>query len=72
MLNIDQHITNISNTIGKNIQLISQKERGVLSQNILSHLRNLVDHVALKIYASWNDISNNYENICLAMLELAR
>ena len=52
MLNIDQHITNISNTIGKNIQLISQKERGVLSQNILSHLRNLVDHVALKIYAS--------------------
>jgi hypothetical protein len=52
MSNIDKHIIGISNAIGKNIQLISKKERGLLSQNILSHLRNLVEHIALKIYAS--------------------
>lgn len=67
MSNIDKHIIGISNAIGKNIQLISKKERGLLSQNILSHLRNLVEHIALKIYASWNDISNSYENICAAV-----
>lgn len=67
MSNIDKHIIGISNAIGKNIQLISKKERGLLSQNILSHLRNLVEHIALKIYASWNDISNSYKNICAAV-----
>ena len=57
MSNIDKHIIGISNAIGKNIQLISKKERGLLSQNILSHLRNLVEHIAL----------NSYKNICAAV-----
>lgn len=38
-------------------------DRGLLSQNILSQLRNFVEHISLKAYAHGQDIENSYENI---------
>lgn len=62
---ITSHIINIDKTICKNIEKFDAGERGLLSQNILSHLRNFVEHIALKIFedAKKAKISNDYENI---------
>ena len=60
---IDQAILEIDNVICKNISKFDSSERGLLSQNILSQLRNLVEHVSLKIYSQGNDIEISYENI---------
>lgn len=37
--------------------------RGLVSQNILSQLRNFVDHIILKVYANGNDIEDSQENL---------
>jgi energy-coupling factor transporter ATP-binding protein EcfA2 len=65
MNEIDHHIINIDITICKNIEKFNGEDRGFLSQNILSHLRNFVEHIALKIYeeAIKDKVSNDYENI---------
>ena len=47
---IDNRIITLDNIICTNIDRISAEERGFLSQNILSQLRKLVEHVDLKIY----------------------
>ena len=46
----DSRITTLDNIICKNIDNTSAEDRGFLSQNILSQLRKLVEHVDLKIY----------------------
>ena len=60
---INEKILEIDQVICKNISKFDDSERGLLSQNILSQLRNLVEHVALKIFANDNDIGNSYDNI---------
>ncbi len=50
MKKIDDAILDIDKAISKNISLFDDSERGLLSQNILSQLRNLVEHTFLKIY----------------------
>ena len=67
MSKIDSEIFNIDTAICKNIEKFDASERGLLSQNILSQLRNLVEHVALKEYAKGGDIENTYDNIKLAV-----
>lgn len=47
---IDSRIITLDNIICTNIDIISAEDRGFLSQNILSQLRKLVEHVDLKIY----------------------
>ena len=47
---IDNRIITLDNIICTNIDRISAEERGFLSQNILSQLRKLVEHVDVKIY----------------------
>lgn len=47
---IDNRIITLDNIICTNIDSISADDRGFLSQNILSQLRKLVEHVDLKIY----------------------
>lgn len=47
---IDNRIITLDNIICTNIDSISVDDRGFLSQNILSQLRKLVEHVDLKIY----------------------
>jgi DNA replication protein DnaC len=64
---IDHHIRSIDKVICGNINKFDSSERGILSQNILSHLRNLVEHVSLKIFSNGRDIETSYENIVKAI-----
>lgn len=62
LLNIDQAITNVDRIICKNIAKFEVSERGLLSADILAHLRNFVEYIAEKIYANGSDIDpNDYE-----------
>jgi energy-coupling factor transporter ATP-binding protein EcfA2 len=65
MSEITSHILDIDKTISKNIKKFDVNERGLLSQNILSQLRNFVEHIALKVFedAQQTELNNNYENI---------
>ena len=61
MLRIDKAILKTNEVICKNISKLDDSDRGLLSQNILSQLRNFVEYIASKIYADGNDIDpNNY------------
>lgn len=57
MLRIDEAILTTSKMICKNISSFDKDNRGLLSQNILSNLRNLIEYVAKKIWANGEDIS---------------
>ena len=62
MLNIDIAILNTDKVICDNISTLGADNRGLLSQNILSQLRNFVEYIAQKIYANGSDIDpNDYE-----------
>ena len=49
MLRIDKAIHDTSDVICNNIVQLSLSDRGLLSQNILSQLRNFVEYVAIKL-----------------------
>ena len=66
-LKINEQILQIDGLICKNIDTLGASERGFVSQNILAQLRNLVEHVMLKVWKSPNDAENSYENICKAI-----
>lgn len=63
MNEIESHILNINKVICKNIDRFDATERGLLSQNILSQLRNFIEHISLKIYSKKQCIGITYENI---------
>lgn len=63
MDNIDINILNINKVICSNIEKFDITERGLLSQNILSQLRNFIEYIALKIYSNGLNIDITYENI---------
>lgn len=63
MNSIDSEILNIDKVICRNIDRFDPTDRGLLSQNILSQLRNFVEHISLKAYANGQEIENSYENI---------
>lgn len=67
MNKIDSQILTIDENIQQNIEKFSPIERGLLSQNILSQLRNFVEHISLKAYCQGGDIENTYENIVSAI-----
>lgn len=56
----DQNIVNISESIDKNISLLADDERGVLSQNILANARNLLEAISLRIYSEIDDTIMHY------------
>lgn len=59
MFKIDKAIYDINQVICDNIKYV--KDRGLLSQNILSQLRNLVEDICIKIYSNGIDVDpNNY------------
>lgn len=59
---IDKRIYSCNEAICKNIESLQANERGLLSQNILSQLRNFLECVFLKIYvASGNSNQNTTE-----------
>ena len=47
----DNNILTINESICKNIDALSESDRGLLSQNILDKLRNFVEAINLKIYS---------------------
>lgn len=71
---IDNKIANINEAICKNIDLIdfSTVTRGLVAQNLLSQSRNLVEHIAVKIYAQGTDIDADWNTIPVAMEFLKR
>ncbi len=62
-MKVDNKILDINKVICGNIDKFYDSERGLLSQNILSQLRNFVEHIFLKIYSNGQDIEDTYENI---------
>lgn len=64
---IDNDILNIDRVICGNISRFDSTERGLLSQNILSQLRNFVEYISLKIFSNGRDIETSYENIIKAL-----
>lgn len=60
---IDNEILNIDKVICRNIDRFDTSDRGLLSQNILSQLRNFVEHISLKAYGNGQDIENSFANI---------
>ena len=63
MQKVDIAIFKIDKVICKNIDRFDDSERGLLSQNIIAQLRNLVEHVALKAYSQGRDLEVIYENL---------
>ncbi|HEM5956870.1 TPA: AAA family ATPase [Streptococcus suis] len=63
MNELDIAIQTINNNICKNIA--ESLDRGFISQNILSQMRNFVEHISLKLYCVDNkcDMSLNYDNL---------
>ena len=66
-LQIDTQILNIDKVICRHVDSLAASQRGVVSQDILPHLRNFVEHIMLKFYANGRDIDNSYDNICSAI-----
>ena len=62
-MQIDKDILVINRNICTNIDKFRGSERGFLAQNIMSQLRNFVEHIFLKIYSNGQDIENTYSNI---------
>lgn len=62
-MQVDKNIMIINSNICNNIDKFQGSERGLLAQNIMSQLRNFVDHISLKVYAQGEDIEDTYSNI---------
>lgn len=65
MLRIDKAILDTSGVICDNIARFGATERGLLSQNILGHIRNFVEYVAIKAFSNGADVNPNDYNIFL-------
>ena len=65
MLTIDKKINDIDKIICDNIALIdyANATRALVSQNLLGQSRNLVEHIAVKIYGQGADIDVNWDTI---------
>lgn len=62
MLRIDKAILDAEKVISKNISIFDESERGLLSQNILAQLRNLVEYIVQKVFSNGEDTDpNNYD-----------
>ncbi|NVY96159.1 AAA family ATPase [Lactobacillus sp. DCY120] len=61
MLKVDKAILDTNNAICENISQLSFTDRGLLSQNILSQLRNFVEYIATKACFTGQDVDpDNY------------
>lgn len=74
MLQIDKDILNIDQVICSNIDLIDFKTvtRALVAQNLLSYSRNLVEHIAMKLYGEGRDIVVGLQTLKPAMEYIKR
>ena len=63
MPTIDEQIMVIDRAICRYLDNIDNSTRAVISQDILAHLKNLVEHVMLKYYSPQVEIEDSAENI---------
>ena len=63
ILQIDKQILEIDKVICRHINNLNGETRGEVSQDILAHLRNFVEHIMLKIYANGKDMEDTHANI---------
>lgn len=72
MLRIEQKLYDIDNVICKNLDMLDWPcaTRDIISQNLLSQSRNLVEHIAVKAYGQGQDIIINRETVPNAMTYL--
>lgn len=69
MLRIDKAILDTNNVICDNIAQLSTTDRGLLSQNILGHIRNFVEYIAIKAYSNGQDVNPNDYDLNVAALK---
>lgn len=69
MLRIDKAILDTNEVICDNISRFDSSERGLLSQNILGHVRNFVEYVAIKAFSNGTDINPNDYDLNVAALK---
>lgn len=63
MLMVDKAILDTNKVICRNISVFDASERGLLSQNILSQLRNFVEYIVQKVYSKGADTDpNDYQD----------
>ena len=62
MNSIDEHIQNVDMTISQNITNLADN-RSLLSKNILSQLRNLVESIAARIASQDGEVKYDYDRI---------
>lgn len=63
MKDIDIRIKELDKTICDNIDLIDFTSRGLVSQNMLSQSRHLLEHIAMKAYSQEHDLIVDYPDI---------
>lgn len=63
MQEIDIRIQELNKTVCDNIELIDVASRGLVSQNVLSQTRHLVEHIAMKAYSIEHDLTVDYPDI---------
>lgn len=68
MDNVEKKIFDTNKVIEKNICRFDDSDRGLLSQNILAQLRNLVEYIFLKVYNQQENksLDPQYENFRIA------
>ncbi len=69
MLRIDKAILDTNGVICGNISQLSSVDRGLLSQNILSQIRNFVEYIAIKACSNGQDVDPNDYNLNVAALK---
>lgn len=63
MHEIDIRIKELNKTVCENIELIDFASRGLVSQNVLSQSRHLVEHIAMKAYSMERELTVDYPDI---------
>lgn len=69
MLRIDKAILDTNEVICDNISRFDSSERGLLSQNILGHIRNFVEYIAIKVFSNGADVNPNDYDVNVASLK---
>lgn len=72
MLRIDRAILDANEVICENISRFDASERGLLCQNILGHVRNFVEYVAMKAVSNGADIDPNDYDLNVSSLKQIR
>ena len=73
MYRIDKAILDTNDVICDNIAQLGSVDRGLLSQNILGHIRNFVEYIAIKEYSNGQDVNpNDYDLNVAALKEMQR